>query len=624
MELQTKSAPDQGLGQILLQLKEKCKKAANPHTFLFLYTVFSIVLKSVVIIAIINKTHYVFASWIDMAYVVPTYLVYFAFIFILLSFSFLLSGKKRLWYFLSFIVVFSTLLLFDLWYFRAFGTFISVHVVRQYANLQNLTGSIMSMGSLPDVLLFLDIPFLIYWCLKRKDLYCLAKRSIPACLGLIVFSITYLSYAHYVFDLSDQRGQKQFLFEICWTPIQTVTDLSPMGYHLFDAYNYFTDCQQLVLTDTDQQEIDKWYQDKQEKLPDTVYKGMFKGKNLLVIQVESLETFYLKNELDGQEITPVLNRLLRHSIYFPDFYEQVNVGTTSDAEFMANTSVYPVRMGSTYYRYPDNTYNSLPKLFDHLGYSVMAAHPDNRGYWNWMHAMQSIGYDYCIDSNYFKIDEVIGLGLSDGSFLQQLVPYIKEQQQPFFTFMITMTNHGPFELPDKYKTLKVDKKFEGTKMGASFHTVRYTDEQIGKFLDKLDEEGLLDNTVVVIYGDHNGVHKFYNEEIPKIQPPEDWWLTNNHRVPFLIYQKNLQGEEVWTKGGHIDILPTIAYLMGVEEKAYSHTAMGRNLLKTNKDFAVLVDGQFVGQAADSQEEEHAVHGLELADKMIRSSYFGKR
>ncbi len=624
MELQTRTADGNKFSAFFSQLKQKLKARQMAEHYVLLYAVLSVLIKSVIVVGIVNQTNFLIHSWIQVAYVVPTYSVYFSFMFIFLSFAFLLRERKRLWYIVAFDIACSLMLLFDLWYFRAFGTFISIHIVKQYVNLPNLSGSILSIISREDIALFIDLPFLVYWVMKRPNLYLQAKRAVPVCLALIAVSSVYLSYAHYVYDLSDERGKRQYLFEMCWAPTQTITDLSPLGYHLFEAYNYLTECQQLVLSDADRQEIEGWYTQKQENLPGNLYKGMFKGKNLIVIQVESLETFYLKNELDGQELTPNLNRLLKHSIFFPEFFEQVNVGTTSDAEFMANTSVYPVRMGATYFRYPDNTYNSLPKLFDRRGYSVMAAHPDNRGYWNWMHAMHSIGYDNCIDSNYFVADEIIGLGLSDASFLRQLEPFIKEQQQPFFTFLITLTNHGPFELPDKYKVLSVDKKFAGTKMGASFHTVRYTDEQIGKFLDKLDADGLLDNTVVVIYGDHNGVHKFYSEEIPTIKPADDWWFSNNHRVPFLIYQKNLAGEEVWTRGGHIDILPTIAYIMGIDEAEYARTAMGRNLLNTNKDFAVLVDGQVVGETGSPAEKDHAVRGLEVADKIIRSSYFGKR
>lgn len=611
------------LGQAVAGIKEKVQKIPATGVF-FLYTILSLLFKSVLIVGIVNQTDFLAHTWLQVSYVVPTYMVYVVFLLMFVSLSLLLTGRRQLWYIIGFNFVVSAILLCDLWYFRGFGTFISVHVLKQYINLYNLTGSILSMINVEDIIYVWDLPIMVFLAATQKTFYQGAKRRVALWFLMLASSIVYLSYEHYVHDISPERGHRQYLFRMCWAPTQTITDLSPIGFHLFDSYIYLTDCQQLLIADADQKEIDKWYEDKQEHLPKNAYAGMFKGKNLIIIQVESLEGFYLKNEIGGEEITPNLNRMLNNSIYFADFVEQVNGGTTADAELMGNTSIYPVRVGATYLRYPDNTYNSMPKLFGRMGYTVSAIHPDNRGYWNWMQAMKGIGYETCIDSTYFNIDEVIGLGLSDESFFRQVEPMIKEQKQPFFNFMITLTNHGPFELPDKYKTLKVDEKFEGTKMGASFHTVHYTDAQIGKFINKLDEDGLLDNTVVVIYGDHNAAHKFYTDEIPNIKPVDDWWFDNHHRIPFLIYQKNMRGEEVWTKGGHVDILPTVAYVMGVDEQEYAYSAMGRNLLNTQKDFAVLNTGQFLGTARNSQEEEHAVHGLELADKLIRSSYFGIR
>ena len=80
------------------------------------------------------------------------------------------------------------------------------------------------------------------------------------------------------------------------------------------------------------------------------------------------------------------------------------------------------------------------------------------------------------------------------------------------------------------------------------------------------------------------------------------------------------GEAIDTSG-QIDILHTIAYLMGVDSSEFEGTAMGRNLLNTRKNFAVLYDGEYIAPQNNEQEMKRARHGLELADKMIRSNYF---
>ncbi|HHY27906.1 MAG TPA: sulfatase-like hydrolase/transferase, partial [Desulfitobacterium dehalogenans] len=169
--------------------------------------------------------------------------------------------------------------------------------------------------------------------------------------------------------------------------------------------------------------------------------------------------------------------------------------------------------------------------------------------------------------------------------------------------------------------LEIDPRIDRTKLGGYFQSIHYTDKQIGMFIESLDQKGLLENTVIVIYGDHGGIHKYYNDELPGIQPQEDWWMENDRKVPFLIYKKGLGPKVIETTGGQIDILPTVAYLMGIEEEKYVKTAQGRNLMTTQRDYAVLADGTFVGTSKEL--EDHAVKGLTLSDLIIQSNYFNK-
>ncbi|MNP41867.1 Lipoteichoic acid synthase 1 [compost metagenome] len=142
------------------------------------------------------------------------------------------------------------------------------------------------------------------------------------------------------------------------------------------------------------------------------------------------------------------------------------------------------------------------------------------------------------------------------------------------------------------------------------------------FLEELDKKGLLDNTVVAIEGDHTGVHKYYNDKVEELKNPESWWLDKeDSSVPLIIYQKNLQNSfKSDIAGGQIDIMPTLAYLMGIDESKYINTALGRNLLKTNKSFAVMTNRSVRGTLSE-EEKEFYINSLELSDKMIKSDYF---
>lgn len=592
------------------------------NALIFFFTTLLLLTKSILFLGLINNGN---ATSINLFKALfsfsapPPLVVYVSLIVIVLCFAFLFQGRTRFWFLVICNALFSLLLVGDLMYYRGFCSFISPYLMSQTTNLDNLSSSIMSMLRLIDLLFFLDLLALVGIGLKFKNFHVTAKRNVSTLLILLILSVSYVYYQHVQLDIKG-KGQ-DMLFRVSWSPNQTMTNLSPLGYHAFDLYNYYENKQTEKLTPEENQEIKTWFAQKQENLPSNQYKGIFKGQNLIMIQVESLENFVINQKVNGQEITPNLNKFLANSLYFSNFYEQVYNGTSADADLMANTSVYPVRTGATFFRFPNDIYNSLPKLLRGAGYSTLAIHPDKGSYWNWMPALTTIGFEKTMDETHFNTDEKIGLGISDGSYFKQIAPIIASEKQPFYTFMVTLTSHNPFELPDQYRKLVLSETLNKTKLGGYFQSINYTDEQIGDFLGTLDKSGVLDNTVVVIYGDHTGVHKYYNDEVKEVQPQENWWLDDTKRIPLIIYHKGMKGRDIGITGGQIDTMPTVAYLMGINEESYRRTVFGRNLLNTNKDFAVLADKQYVGEAASNDELQHQIKGIDLADLIIRKNYF---
>ncbi|KGP74923.1 phosphoglycerol transferase [Desulfosporosinus sp. Tol-M] len=588
----------------------------------FIFTTITLLAKSIFFLGLINNDNATSFSLVKAFHSFsspPPLAVYVSLIVIVLSLAFLFQRRARFGFLVIFNFLFSLLLVADLMYYRGYSCFLSPYLLGQTTNLDNLAGSIVSMLRPVDLLFFLDLLILAGIGLKYKKLYVRAERNISTLLILFALSVSYVYYQHVQLDL---RGKgEDMLFRVSWSPNQTMSNLSALGYHAFDIYNYFENKRTEILTPEENQEIKSWFAQKQENLPTNMYSGMYKGQNLLIIQVESLENSVINKKVNGQEITPNLNKLLANSLYFSNFYEQVYNGSSADADLMTNTSVYPVRTGSTFFRFPNNSYNSLPKILKGAGYSTLAIHPDKGSYWNWMSALTSIGFEKTLDETDFNMDEKIGLGISDGSYFKQIAPIIASEKQPFYNFMITLTSHNPFELPDQYRKLVLSEELNKTKLGGYFQSINYTDEQIGSFLGTLDQSGVLDNTVVVICGDHTGVHKYYNDEVKQVQPQADWWRDDSKRIPLMIYHEGMNGQEITITGGQIDIMPTIAYLMGIMEDSYQNTVFGRNLLNTKKDFAVLANKQYVGKAENSTEQENRIKGIDLADLVIQKNYF---
>lgn len=591
---------------------------------LFIYTFLAILVKSIFFIALITDDKATKINPTRMFYSIPPLMVYFSFIAIVTSFGFIFKGKKQLvaFFIINFFV--SIFYISDIWYFRSNSAFLNLHMLKMTSNLDNLGSSIISMMRVIDVLFLLDVFVQIFLNIKNWKTYTYVKRNIISFLMLFIGSILYLAYAHIKIDNYNRGYANQMIFQKSWSPNQTISNLTPIGYHIFDAYNFYVDSKPYKLTDEEIKLANAWFDDKKENLPDNQYKGLFKGKNLLLIQWESLENFVINQKVEGQEITPTLNKILSESFYFNNFREQTWNGTSSDAELITNTSVFPVREGATFFRYPSNTYkNSLPNIMKRLGYTTLASHSDKGSYWNWMPALKSIGYDKCIDSTNYNIDENINLGLSDKSYLKQLGEKLKELKQPFFTYTITLTSHAPFDIPEKYREVKLPSNLEGTKLGGYLQSIQYTDKYIGELLDYLDKEGILDNTVVAFYGDHEGVHKFYNDEIKSIKNPEQWWIENDRRIPFIIYSKGIHGKKLSINGGQVDTLPTLAYLFGADKNQYEDEAIGRNLLNTNKDYTVLSTRKFLGKESKEGERDKMLSIIDLSDKLIRGDYFKK-
>lgn len=588
----------------------------------FCYTVIALLLKTILVAANVNYDEPNFSQIIRSYNAIPHVYIYLCFILLFTSFSFLFKGRAQLKFLIIINLLFSILFIGDLWYFRGFSTFPTLYLLKETTNLDNLSSSIASMIHKSDILFLLDFFIIIPYSFFNKKLCENSKRSLIVFVVMFIIASTYTIYVPYKVQVLKKYDVEETYFATKWKPSITLSNLSPVGYHVIDTYNFFKDSKQLVLSNSDKTNINKWFKDKKENLPDNQYRSMFKGKNLLVIQVESLENLVVNKSVNGQEITPNINKLLGNSLYFSNYNEEVNEGTTSDAELMTNTSIYPVRTGSTFFRYPNNKYyNSLPEIFQRQGYYTQAIHPDKGSYWNWQPALSSIGFQNCIDASKFNINEVIGLGLSDGSYLKQVAPIIERTKQPFYNFMITLTSHAPFELPDKYRELKLSSGLNESHMGGYLQSIHYTDKQIGIFLNELKSKGLLDNTVVVLYGDHCGIHKYYQDELATTPGIENWMIDNHKKIPLIIYQDKLKGQEIKTVGGEIDLMPTLSYLMGINKNQYVNTTMGRNLLNTNESYAIWSDGEWIGDPQGKSKENQAIKGLNIADEILRSDYF---
>jgi lipoteichoic acid synthase len=501
--------------------------------------------------------------------------------------------------------VLSFLLFADLIYFRYFKDFISVPVLLQAGQVGELKASIWSLMNAEDWLLFADLPVAftiagwIIWQTRankrsgitqtRKRLW---RKAIPATL---VFA---LGLSLIYFPVEEQKnGWARGLFVGNWwnIPIYNVTGL--LGFHGYDTYRYAKEHWfGKGISDEEVKESEDWFTERrklQAKAESEPIFGQYKGKNVLVVQAEAFQEFVLGQSIGGEEITPNLNKLIKQSLYFPNFYHQTAQGRTSDADFLTSCSFHPLPTGSVFIRFAGNTFDCAPSIMKSQGYDTTVHHVYDGSFWNRNNMYHNMDYDQFYNIKDYTIDEPIGWSLGDKSFFKQTIQQLKERDHsPFYALAITLSSHHPYKLPYANQELKVG-SLQGTIMGDYLQATHYVDSAVGVLVDQLKEEGLWDDTVLLFYGDHdNSIYdwKLYEEFLgnPVSNLDKDRMV---RKVPFLIHLPNDEHAGVVEKSvGQIDTTPTVMQLLGIPmDKRY---LMGVSMLSSAQKSVVFRTGGF--------------------------------
>lgn len=554
----------------------------------------------------------------------PKLIIHIFFAITLSSGVFLFNKKGRIIYVILVDLLFTVMLLFDIAYYRQYGNFLSARYLF-YGDLFNPLNKNLLCFYKRDILVFVDFIILIPLGVLsfRSKAGNESKRSIKA--FIIIFTINgILIYgSHYLIDIKGESNGRLTLFVKSFAPQVNMDDLGPIGYHEYDLESFILG-RKKALNNEEKTEINQWFEANKEELPDNKYKGIGKGKNLIIIQWESMEDFAINYKVDGQALTPNMNKLLKHSLYFDNIFEQNNNGTTSDAELMTNTSLIPVRKGSYFLEYSwEKQSNTLQRILMRNGYTTATAISDKGGVWNWLENHKSFGAEKIWDSSSFVLNEPIGTHPSDGSYLSQVADKMKTLKSPYYIFTETSTSHGPFDLPKSFRELKLPKDIDDTKLGGYFQSIRYTDKSIGEFLNKLNDEGILKDSIVVIYGDHGGINKYYKKELEGINYAGNKWNQKYLKVPLLIYSPDIKGETINTYGGLVDVLPTVSYILGIDRNEFENTSMGRVLVNTNRNATMNSWGDILGYPKNEAEVQHLKDMFKISDDVIQSGYFVK-
>ena len=575
------------------------------------------------------------------------------------SFGYLFKPKNRFTYYLVFDIILSAICMINSAYYTFYTSFASVSMLSLTQYIGDVGDAVVeNVIQLKDLFYVIGPVLLIVVNLKinkkhaNRKIEVKSERKKKMTSTLAVGLVMLFFYCITLSSLDVTRFVKQWNKEYI---------VMRFGIYVYQVNDLVTSIQPKINAmfgyDRAKKSFDDYFVNASDVPQTNEYTNIFEGKNVVVIHGESMMTNAIGLEFNGVEVTPTLNKLSREGMYFSNFYSEVSVGTSSDSELTYNTSLMPTKSGTAFVSYSDRVYNSIPKYFNDKGYYTFSMHANNADFWNRRSMHANLGYQRFYAKTDFKVESenVIGLGLADKEFFKQSIKKlnnINKKNDNWYGVFIMLSNHTPFSDVEKYGEFDVSLKetithedgtteevvypyMEGTKLGNYFKSLHYADAALGEFITSLDENGLLEDTVFILYGDHDArlpkadYKRLYNydkendsvleEDDPNYVVYDSYQYELGRKVPFIIWTKDIAGSslnmEITDVMGMIDVQPTLGNMFGF----YNKYALGHDFFNIRgNNIVVFPNGNWVSDKVyyNSQKGEY----LSLTQEAISEEY----
>ena len=524
-----------------------------------------------------------------------------SFIVTIMCFLMILPNKIRIKITLIINILISLLLWADNIYYIYSSNLLSIEQITNLQYTEQIIDTIPNLINISQIIYFID--FIIIGILyiskilkKDKEKRNSKKQNIAniaiAIVGLIIFCFIGYNYI--------QKGT-QFV----WNKNLQIIETTVYGYHISDIINSLNYSKRATYDKYSEMIIDYNILKEQynENYPEIKYdfKGKLENKNILIIQLESVQEFVAHKTINGKQITPNLNKFLNENIEFTNMYMQ-SYSTTADSEYSLVTSTYPMENGMSYSKYFLNTYNNIFEIFNKKNYYTSYMHGNVSSFWNRGNVYSRMNLDETVFIDKFEDrSEKISGYLSDELFYKQAVEKIKQQQtEPFMTFLVAASSHTAFDLPgikNKQDKINIDVgKYKDTFFGNYLEAMNYADYAFGILIEELKKADLYENLSILVYGDHNGL-SMYDEELQEFLKESKPNLTDIDLK--LNYARVICGMKIPNEKTHIkinkvinklDLKPTFAFLCNLDDSF----SLGTNIFGS-KDFICLNNEIIIAQ-----------------------------
>ncbi|MBW3567091.1 MAG: LTA synthase family protein [Proteobacteria bacterium] len=220
--------------------------------------------------------------------------------------------------------------------------------------------------------------------------------------------------------------------------------------------------------------------------------------NIVILQMESIEANALNAQLDGKYVMDFMRKLAGEKLYFDNVIDQAAGGRTSDAEFLVLTSQVPLRDAPVYTSQDLSIVPSLPKALNEAGYRTVSMHGYKGEFWNRKNNHRKLGFQESYFLEDMENEERLGWGVSDFAAVDRSLDLVESSEEPLFLFTVLLTSHHP------YNYVRHEFKLEDRGIVHDYlYSLSYVDDAIERFFVGMEERGLLEDTIVIVYGDHD-------------------------------------------------------------------------------------------------------------------------
>ena len=519
------------------------------------------------------------------------------FIFSMFIVTILFLFKNRLRFLLGLIIniFFSILMFADNLYYNYSTSLISVSQISNIQYSEQITAVMKDLMSIFQLLYFIDIfIILILLCVRFIKIEKIKEKNwkpviVYIFIMVIVYSSTIQTYVQAAQSYSYNKKMQLeagTLYTFHFLDVKSNLNLKKTAKYatkddVLEAYNNLKS----TYNENYNQDIYK-------------FSSFAKGKNVILLQLESFQDFLLYKTINGKEITPNLNKFMSENIQFNNLIIQ-SYATTADSEHSAMTSLYPLDNGMAFAQYSSNKYDDIFGQYKEAGYYTMYMHGNEGSFWNRKNVYRLLDIDEIdfidsFDPNSQRINDWI----SDEELYRQAVKKLKVIDGPFFVNIVSASSHTAFDLPgleNKYDIVNIDVgKYKDTYFGNYLEAVNYADYAFGIFIDELKNAELYDDTLICVFGDHYGMQMYNLEMLEFISDTEHKYNTVETEINYANtvcgikipgIEEHIEIDKTVSK---LDIKPTLCSLSGIKD----NISLGTNMFGT-KDFACLNNGIIV-------------------------------